>query len=62
MWPPTPLPIVSESFNEDGIGAGNIVEVLRDQLAEQAENMATSRLNTKDDIYDSIKAFFAKGR
>ncbi len=43
-------------------GSGNFIEVLRDQLAEEAENMVTSRVNTKDDIYDSIKAFFAKGR
>jgi uncharacterized sporulation protein YeaH/YhbH (DUF444 family) len=28
----------------------------------EAENMVTSRVNTKDDIYDSIKEFFAKGR
>ena len=43
-------------------GSGNFIEVLRDQLAEEVENMVTSRVNTKDDIYDSIKAFFAKGR
>jgi hypothetical protein len=42
-------------------GSGNFIEVLRDQLTD-AENMVTSRVNTKDDIYDSIKAFFAKGR
>jgi len=42
-------------------GSGNFINVLREQLAE-AENMVTSRVNTKDDIYDSIKAFFAKGR
>ncbi|MCG3127724.1 MAG: hypothetical protein CHACPFDD_02594 [Phycisphaerae bacterium] len=42
-------------------GSGNFIDVLRDQLSS-AENMVTSRVNTKDDIYDSIKAFFAKGR
>ena len=42
-------------------GSGNFINVLRDQL-DEAENMVTSRVNTKDDIYDSIKAFFAKGR
>jgi uncharacterized sporulation protein YeaH/YhbH (DUF444 family) len=42
-------------------GSGNFINVLRDQLSD-AENMVTSRVNTKDDIYDSIKAFFAKGR
>ena len=42
-------------------GSGNFINVLREQLGD-AENMVTSRVNTKDDIYDSIKAFFAKGR
>ncbi|MFQ5806965.1 MAG: DUF444 family protein, partial [Phycisphaerae bacterium] len=42
-------------------GSGNFINVLREQLGE-AENMVISRVNTKDDIYDSIKAFFAKGR
>lgn len=42
-------------------GSGNFINVLRDQLSD-AENMVTSRVNTKDDIYDSIKAFFARGR
>ena len=42
-------------------GSGNFINVLRDQLAD-AENMVTSRVNTKDDIYDSIKTFFARGR
>ncbi len=42
-------------------GSGNFINVLREQLAD-AENMVTSRVNTKDDIYDSIKAFFSKGR
>ena len=42
-------------------GSGNFINVLREQLAD-AENDVTTRVNTKDDIYDSIKAFFAKGR
>ncbi len=42
-------------------GSGNFIDVLRDQMSG-AENVVTSRVNTKDDIYDSIKAFFAKGR
>ncbi len=42
-------------------GSGNFINVLREQLGN-IENMVTSRVNTKDDIYDSIKAFFAKGR
>ncbi len=42
-------------------GSGHFINVLRDQLGS-AENMVTTRVNTKDDIYDSIKAFFAKGR
>jgi len=42
-------------------GSGNFINVLREQLSV-AENMVTSRVNTKDDILDSIKAFFSKGR
>jgi uncharacterized sporulation protein YeaH/YhbH (DUF444 family) len=42
-------------------GSGSFINVLREQLAE-AENMVTTRVNTKDDILDSIKAFFARGR
>ncbi len=42
-------------------GSGHFINVLREQLAD-VENMVTSRVNTKDDIYDSIKDFFAKGR
>ena len=42
-------------------GSGNFINVLRDQLSD-VENMVTSRVNTKSDIYDSIKTFFAKGR
>jgi len=42
-------------------GSGHFINVLREHLSDE-ENMVTSRVNTKDDIYDSIKAFFAKGR
>jgi len=42
-------------------GSGAFINTLREQLGS-AENMVTTRVNTKDDIYDSIKAFFAKGR
>ncbi|GMU82651.1 MAG: DUF444 family protein [Phycisphaerales bacterium] len=42
-------------------GSGNFINVLKDQLAD-VENMVTSRVNTKDDIYDSIKVFFSTGR
>ena len=42
-------------------GSGNFINVLKEHLPD-TENMVTSRVNTKDDIYDSIKAFFAKGR
>ncbi|MBU0637674.1 MAG: DUF444 family protein [Planctomycetes bacterium] len=42
-------------------GSGNFINALREHL-DDAENMVTTRVNTKDDIYDSIKAFFAKGR
>jgi uncharacterized sporulation protein YeaH/YhbH (DUF444 family) len=42
-------------------GSGAFINTLREQLGE-AENVVTTRVNTKDDIYDSIKEFFAKGR
>jgi hypothetical protein len=42
-------------------GSGNFINVVHEHLSEQ-EAVITSRVNTKDDIYDSIKAFFAKGR
>ena len=42
-------------------GSGNFINVLREHLAD-AEQVVTSRVNTKDDIYESLKAFFAKGR
>lgn len=42
-------------------GSGNFINVIREQLGD-VEKVVSSRVNTKDDIYDSIKAFFAKGR
>ncbi len=42
-------------------GSGNFINVLHEQL-RNTETMITSRVNTKDDIYDSIKAFFTPGR
>lgn len=41
-------------------GSGNFINVLHDHLKGE-EKVLTSRVNTKDDIYDSIKAFFGKG-
>jgi len=42
-------------------GSGNFINVLHEHLADE-EQLITSRVNSKDDIYDSIKAFFAAGR
>ena len=42
-------------------GSGNFINVLHEHLSDQ-EDMITSRVNSKDDIYDSIKAFFSKGK
>jgi uncharacterized sporulation protein YeaH/YhbH (DUF444 family) len=42
-------------------GSGNFINVIEDQLPD-AENLVTSRVNNKDDIYDSLKTFFAAGR
>ena len=42
-------------------GSGNFINVLHEHLSDQ-EDMITTRVNAKDDIYDSIKAFFSKGK
>jgi uncharacterized sporulation protein YeaH/YhbH (DUF444 family) len=42
-------------------GSGNFVNVLHENLSDQPA-VVTSRVNTKDDIYDSIRLFFAAGR
>ncbi len=41
-------------------GSGNFINVVHEHLKTQ-EKVLTSRVNTKDDIYDSIKTFFGKG-
>ena len=41
-------------------GSGNFINVLHDHLKGE-EKVLTSRVNTKDDIYDSLKTFFGKG-
>jgi len=42
-------------------GSGNFINVLHEYLRGH-EKVLTSRVNSKDDIYDSIKTFFGKGR
>ena len=42
-------------------GSGNFINVLHEHLGGE-ENVISTRVNTKDDIYDSIKEFFAAGR
>jgi len=42
-------------------GSGNFINVLHDQLPNR-ENLISNRVNTKDDIFESIKSFFAKGK
>ncbi|MDO8793563.1 MAG: DUF444 family protein [Vicinamibacterales bacterium] len=42
-------------------GSGNFINVLHEHLSEQ-EAVVSTRVNTKDDIYDSIRAFFTAGR
>ncbi len=42
-------------------GSGNFIHVLDDHLSG-LDTVITTRVNTKDDIYDSIKAFFAPGK
>jgi len=42
-------------------GSGNFINVVHEHLSD-TEGVITSRVNTKDDIYDSIKTFFSAGR
>jgi len=42
-------------------GSGNFINVLHDQLARR-ENLICNRVNSKEDIYESIRSFFAKGK
>jgi hypothetical protein len=42
-------------------GSGNFINVVHEQL-DDVDNVVTSRVNTKDDIYDSLKAFFSPGK
>jgi uncharacterized sporulation protein YeaH/YhbH (DUF444 family) len=42
-------------------GSGNFINVLHEHVNDE-ENLITSRVNNKDDIYDSIKTFFSKGQ
>ena len=42
-------------------GSGNFINVLHEYVKDE-EKMLTSRVNNKDDIYDSIKTFFQAGR
>ncbi len=42
-------------------GSGNFINVLHEHLSEE-EAVITTRVNARDDIYDSIKEFFATGR
>ncbi len=42
-------------------GSGNFINVLHEHLPN-VPSVITSRVNTKDDIYDSLKAFFSGGR
>lgn len=42
-------------------GSGNFINVVHEHL-DREEAVITSRVNNKDDIYDSIKTFFSTGR
>jgi len=42
-------------------GSGNFINVIHEHL-DDCDNVITSRVNNKDDIYDSLKTFFAKGK
>jgi hypothetical protein len=42
-------------------GSGNFINVIHDRL-DKEEKIITSRVNSKDDIYDSLKTFFTPGK
>jgi len=42
-------------------GSGNFINVIHEHL-EGLNSVITSRVNTKDDIYDSLKTFFSPGK
>lgn len=42
-------------------GSGNFINVIHEHLNKE-ENVITSRVNTKDDIFDSLKTFFTPGK
>jgi len=42
-------------------GSGNFINVIHEHL-NNLENVITSRVNNKDDIYDSLKTFFSPGK
>src|SRR5690606_25216683 len=42
-------------------GSGNFINVLHEHFSDE-ESVITTRVNAKDDIYDSIKAFFTPGK
>lgn len=42
-------------------GSGNFINVIHEYL-DKNDNVITSRVNTRDDIYDSLKTFFGKGK
>lgn len=42
-------------------GSGNFINVIHEQL-DNLESVITSRVNSKDDIYDSLKTFFSTGK
>lgn len=42
-------------------GSGNFINVIHEHL-DDADTVITSRVNTRDDIYDSLKTFFSPGK
>jgi hypothetical protein len=43
-------------------GSGQFLRDLNEKFEEKDERIVTSRIETKEKIYDSIKAFLGKGR
>lgn len=47
---------------ESQYGSGQFLKDLEEQLDEELDNFITSKINNKEDIYESIKTFLGKGK
>ena len=57
----TDFSLLAFTVNGSTFGYGNFINVIHEHLSDE-EAVITTRVNTKDDIYDSIREFFSAGR